>query len=78
MRITRLRQREQNNDRSGHDSSDSNQGSFATGFNNNITLLFESNPQICVRGDSLATIKKPNEFNEKIDVETWLVQLEIY
>ena len=76
IRLIRGRHRTQNNARK--DRSSSSQSSLATEVNINNTLRVESNPQACIRGDSLATMKKPNEFNERIDVETWLVQLEIY
>ena len=77
-KLIRGRHRTQNNARSGQDSTTSNQGSLATEVNISNTLRVESGQQAYLRGDNLATMKKPNEFNEKIDVETWLVQIEIY
>ena len=42
------------------------------------TLRVESSPQTHVRGDNRTTMKRPNKFSEKVDVESWLVQLEVY
>ena len=40
------------------------------------TLRVESSPQTCVRGRTM--MKRQNEFSERIDVKTWLVQLEVF
>ena len=77
-RLIKGRHRTQSNGWPAKDCSSSNQGSLAAEVNNTNTLRVESSPQTCVRGNSLTTMKKPNLFNEKIHVETWLVQLEIY
>ena len=78
MRAIRGRHRTQTDDRPGKNISSTSQGSVATEFNINNTLRLESNAQTCLRGDNRSTMKRPNEFNRRTDVETWLLQLEIY
>ena len=77
-KVIKGRHRTQRNDWPAKDCANTNQGSLAAEVNISNTLRVESSPQTCVRGDNRTTMKRPNEFNERIDVETWLVQLEVY
>ena len=77
-RFIKGRHRTQRNDWPAKDCGNTNQGSLAAEVNIRNTLRVESSPQTHVRGDNRTTMKRPNEFNERVDVETWLVQLEVY
>ena len=77
-KVIKGRHRTQRNGWPAKDWASTNQGSLAAEVNIRNTLRAESSPQAHVRGGNRTTIKRPNEFNERVDVETWLVQLEVY
>ena len=67
-RLIKGRHRTQSNGWPAKDFTSTNQGSLAAEVNISNTLRVESSPQTCERGDNRTTMKRPNEFSERIDV----------